>query len=211
MLDPECLCHSPEGRKLTTEQQNPKPDTTMWTSLLHAGLAGSFEAAPCGPRRQGARRARCRAAIYGILGLHVDQPDGSQYGPRGIREISGQFLTYNATWDFDRSRRSTRSTAATATWSWPTPRRPSREPSRYRADLNAGALPATLGGDHSVTIRPYERWPSTRRPRGGAHRHASGYGRARGRRGAQPLLPDHPRHRRRFRPQEDALLAISVG
>jgi arginase family enzyme len=88
---------------MTTEQHPAKPDTTMWTSLLHAGLAGSFLKLPhVAPQADALREHGARAAIYGIPWDSTSiSRTGANYGPRGIREISGQFLTYNATWDFD--------------------------------------------------------------------------------------------------------------
>jgi arginase family enzyme len=79
-------------------------DQTMWDSVLHAGLAGTFLRLPHLPPDTELLRARgARAAIYGIPwdSMAVGR-SGASYGPRGIREIaSTQFLPYNATWDFD--------------------------------------------------------------------------------------------------------------
>ena len=85
----------------TTE--DPSVDRTMWTSLLHAGLAGSFMRFPHVAARAGALRdAGAQAAIYGIPfdATNISRT-GSNYGPRGIRDVSCQFLTYNAMFDFD--------------------------------------------------------------------------------------------------------------
>jgi agmatinase len=140
----------------TEERQSQVPaDPTMWTSLLHAGLAGSFLKLPHVPPEAAALREHgAGAAIYGIPWDSTSiSRTGANYGPRGIREISGQFLTYNATWDFD---------LADAL-------RPvdcgdcdvvlaNAEKTFARAErdigeiLEAGAVPATLGGDHSITI-----------------------------------------------------------
>jgi arginase family enzyme len=75
----------------------------MWTSLLHAGLAGSFMRFPYAPPREDAlREAGAGAAIYGIPfdATNISRT-GANYGPRGIRDVSVQFLTYNAQLDFD--------------------------------------------------------------------------------------------------------------
>ena len=66
---------------------------------LH-GLAGSFMKLPhvaAGRRRHCARHG-AGAAIYGIPcdATYISRT-GANYGPRGIRDISSQFLTYNAT------------------------------------------------------------------------------------------------------------------
>jgi guanidinobutyrase len=141
---------------MATKQRAPKPaDPTMWTSLLHAGLAGSFLKLPhVAPDADAMRDHGARAAIYGIPWDSTSiSRTGANYGPRGIREISGQFLTYNATWDFDIVDAlnpvdcgdcdvilaNAEKTFANA---------------EHDIDriLEAGAIPATLGGDHSITI-----------------------------------------------------------
>ena len=140
---------------MTTEQHPAQPDKTMWTSLLHAGLAGSFLKLPhVAPQADGLREHGARAAIYGIPWDSTSiSRTGANYGPRGIREISGQFLTYNATWDFDLVEAlnpvdcgDCDVVLANAAKTF----------ERAEADiaqiLAAGAVPATLGGDHSVTI-----------------------------------------------------------
>src|SRR3972149_11779755 len=80
-----------------------KADTTMWTSLLHAGLAGSFLRLPyVEPDAEKLREHGARAAIDGIPWHSTSiSRTGATYGPRGIREVSCQFLSYNATLDFD--------------------------------------------------------------------------------------------------------------
>src|SRR5919201_977645 len=75
----------------------------MWASVLHAGLAGSFMRFPhVAAETEKLRRAEARAAVYGIPfdGTNISRT-GSNYGPRGIRDVSVQFLSYNATLDFD--------------------------------------------------------------------------------------------------------------
>jgi agmatinase len=78
---------------------------------------------------------------------------GASYGPRAIREVTTQFLTYNATWDFDLVEvlplvdcGDCELIVGNAARSF----------ERAQADLGevlaAGALPVVLGGDHSVTI-----------------------------------------------------------
>ena len=127
----------------------------MWTSLLHAGLAGSFLKLPhVTPDAEALRAHGARAAIYGIPWDSTSiSRTGANYGPRGIREISGQFLTYNATWDFDLVEAlnpvdcgDCDVVLANAEKTF----------ARAEADidqiLQAGAIPVTLGGDHSVTI-----------------------------------------------------------
>src|ERR1700691_2120185 len=78
-------------------------DPTMWTSLLHAGLAGSFMGlAHVPPRESELRATGAGAAIYGLpFDSTCVGRSGANYGPRGIRAVSYHFLTYCATFDFD--------------------------------------------------------------------------------------------------------------
>ena len=130
-------------------------DSTMWTSLLHAGLAGSFLRLPYVPPSSLALRSHAaKAAIYGIPfdGTTISRT-GSNYGPRGIRQASLMSLPYHAMFDFDLVEALSPvdcgdcdvvlgDTAATF--------------ERAQRDIGeiiaAGALPVVLGGEHSVTI-----------------------------------------------------------
>lgn len=131
------------------------PDPTMWTSLLHAGLAGSFMRLPHVAADTGAlRRAEARAAIYGIPfdATNISRT-GANYGPRGIRDVSVQLLTYNATLDFDVAEALNPVDCGDCDIALANPERTfARAQSDIGAILDAGALPVTLGGDHSVTI-----------------------------------------------------------
>ena len=133
------------------EQQDP----TMWTSLLHAGLAGSFMRFPHVPAETEAlRKAGAKAAVYGIPfdATNISRT-GSNYGPRGIRDVSCQFLTYNAMFDFDVAEALSPVDCGDCNI---IPGDPARTFERAQADieqiLRAEALPVTLGGEHSVTI-----------------------------------------------------------
>ena len=140
---------------MTTEQHPAKPDTTMWTSLLHAGLAGSFLKLPhVAPQADALREHGARAAIYGIPWDSTSiSRTGANYGPRGIREISGQFLTYNATWDFDLAETLTPVDCGDCDVVLANAEKTFERAERDIGQiLSAGAVPATLGGDHSVTI-----------------------------------------------------------
>src|SRR5262249_21156384 len=82
---------------------NAKTDTTMWTGLLHAGLVGTFRRLPhVAPDTDALKRHGAKAAVYGLPfdATNISRT-GANYGPRGIREVSCQFTTYNATFDFD--------------------------------------------------------------------------------------------------------------
>jgi agmatinase len=130
-------------------------DHTMWTSLLHAGLAGSFMRFPhVRAKTDALREAGARAAVYGIPfdATNISRT-GSNYGPRGMRDVSCQFLTYNAMYDFD----VVDALAPVDCGDCDViPGDPARTFERAQADieaiLRAGALPVTLGGEHSVTI-----------------------------------------------------------
>lgn len=130
-------------------------DRTMWTSLLHAGVMGTFLRLPyVQPETAALQEAGARAAIYGIPfdATNISRT-GANYGPRGIREVSCQFLTYNAMYDFDLVDELSPVDCgdcdvilgnAEATFA--------NAQRDIGAILDAGAMPVTLGGDHSVTI-----------------------------------------------------------
>lgn len=130
-------------------------DPTMWSSLLHAGLAGSFMRFPHVAAEEAAlRRAGAKAAIYGIPfdATNISRT-GTNYGPRGMRDVSCQFLTYNAMYDFDVAEALSPVDCGDCNV---IPGDPARTFERAQEDighiLRAGALPVTLGGEHSVTI-----------------------------------------------------------
>lgn len=130
-------------------------DPTMWSSLLHAGLAGSFLGLPHVPADARAlREAGTGAAIYGLPfdATNISRT-GANYGPRGVREVSCQFLTYNATFDFDLLAALNPADCGDCDVALANPERTF---ARAQADigqiLEAGALPVMFGGDHSVTI-----------------------------------------------------------
>lgn len=131
------------------------PDPTMWSSLLHAGLGGSFMRLPHVPPRADALRAHgARAAIYGLPfdATNISRT-GANYGPRGIREVSCQFLPYNATFDFDLIEAVNPVDTGDCDVALANPHKTfDRAEADIAQILEAGALPVTLGGDHSVTI-----------------------------------------------------------
>jgi agmatinase len=127
----------------------------MWNSILHSGLAGSFMSFPhVPPDADALREAGAKAAIYGIpFDSTSISRTGANYGPRGMREVSCQFLTYNATLDFDVADALAPVDCGDCDLALANP---AVTFERAKADLleilRAGALPVTLGGDHSVTI-----------------------------------------------------------
>ena len=130
-------------------------DPTMWTSLLHAGLAGSFLRLPhVRADERELRAAGARAVVYGIPfdATNISRT-GANYGPRGIREVSCQFLPYSATFDFDLIEALNPVDAGDCEIALGNPERTfERAAADIGAILAAQALPVTLGGDHSITI-----------------------------------------------------------
>jgi agmatinase len=127
----------------------------MWSSLLHAGLAGSFLRLPhVAADEQALREHEAGAAIYGLPfdATNISRT-GANYGPRGIREVSCQFLPYNATFDFDLLDALNPVDTGDCEVALANAQRTFE---RAQADLGeilaAGALPVMFGGDHSVTI-----------------------------------------------------------
>jgi agmatinase len=127
----------------------------MWTSLLHAGLAGSFLRLPHVRAETEALRAHgAGAAVYGVPfdATNISRT-GANYGPRGIRDVSVQFLSYNATLDFDVVDALNPVDCGDCDIALANPEKTF---ARAQADISqilaAGALPVTLGGDHSITI-----------------------------------------------------------
>ena len=132
-----------------------QPDSSMWSGLLHAGLVGSFLKLPhVPPETEALRNHGARVAFYGLpWDATCISRSGSNYGPRGIREVSCQMLTYNARFDVDIAELLRAVDAgdcdvalANAATTF----------ARAQEDLGrimaAGAIPVTLGGDHSITI-----------------------------------------------------------
>ena len=133
----------------------PAHDPTMWTSLLHAGLAGSFMRFPhVRPHAEDLRSAGAGAAVYGIPfdATNISRT-GANYGPRGIRDVSVQLLTYNAVLDFDVADALHPVDCGDCDIALANPEKTfARAQADLEAILDAGALPVTFGGDHSITI-----------------------------------------------------------
>lgn len=131
------------------------PDPTMWSSVLHAGLGGSFMRLPyVPPRARDLSAVEAKAVIYGLPWDSTSiSRTGANYGPRGIREVSCQFTRHNATYGFDVVEALSPVDAGDCTTVLANAERTF---SNAQADigeiLDAGALPVMLGGDHSVTI-----------------------------------------------------------
>jgi guanidinobutyrase len=137
-----------------TDQTDPL-DSTMWQTVLHAGLAGSFLRVPhVVPEADRLRAAHASAAIYGMPWDSTSiSRTGANYGPRAIRDISAQFLTYNATWDFDLLDALTLVDCGDCAVVLANAEKTFAVAEKAVGEImDAGALPVVLGGDHSVTI-----------------------------------------------------------
>ena len=133
----------------------PTFDENAFTGLLHAGTHGTFMRLPSIPAEAKALRAAGVGAAF--LGFPWDamciSRTGTNYGPRAIREASDQFSFYNASTGMDLKERyrmadcgdvpvnpgAAVQTMATAE-------------SMVAEILESGAMPVTIGGDHSITI-----------------------------------------------------------
>jgi agmatinase len=145
---------SPEQKPAAANGEG-QDDSTMWASVLHAGLAGTFLRVPhVPPDADALRQAGAGAAIYGMPWDSTSiSRTGANFGPRAIRDISAQFLTYNATWDFDLVDALSPVDCGDCAV---IPGDPQGTFERAQLALgeiiDGGAVPVTLGGDHSVTI-----------------------------------------------------------
>lgn len=130
-------------------------DPTMWSGVLHGGLGGGYMGLPyVAPSAAALRAHGARAAVYGLpWDATTISRSGANYGPRAIREVSCQFLTYNARLDVDVAELLNPVDCGDGTV---VPANAERTFAAAQADISeilaAGALPVTLGGDHSVTI-----------------------------------------------------------
>ncbi len=130
-------------------------DSTMWTGLLHGGLAGTFLRVPFVPPQADAIRASAaKAAIYGLPfdGTNISRT-GANGGPRQMRDVSCMTTTYHAMFDFDlveESRLVDCGDCSVVLGS------AAKTFERAQADISqiiaGGAMPVVLGGEHSVTI-----------------------------------------------------------
>jgi guanidinobutyrase len=130
-------------------------DPTMWTGLIHAGLAGSFMGLPhVPPREADLRGGGAGAAIYGVpFDSTTVGRSGANYGPRGIREASCYFGPYSATIDFDLGEALHPYDCGDCAVVPGNAQRTFQTAQHDIAQiLAAGALPVMFGGDHSITI-----------------------------------------------------------
>ena len=132
-------------------------DPTMWTGNLHANVTGTFLGKPrVAPAAAALRDAGANVAFVGFPwdGTCISRT-GTNFGPRGLREASEQFLSYNANTGVDLTETLTIVDCGDI----------SVVPGNSIATQNnaeqliatlllADVLPVIGGGDHSITIGP---------------------------------------------------------
>ncbi len=130
-------------------------DPTMWSSLIHLGVSGTFLKLPhVSPKRDEIRESGAKAAFYGLPfdGTQTSR-SGANYGPKSIREYSCQLSPYSANFQFDLAEAVSPIDCGDTTI---VPGNAAETFKRAQSDIGeilaAGALPLTFGGDHSTTI-----------------------------------------------------------
>ena len=130
-------------------------DSTMWTGLLHGGLAGTFLRVPFVPPQADAIRVSgAKTAIYGLPfdGTNISRT-GANMGPRQMRDVSCMTTTYHAMFDFDLVEESSLVDCGDCSVVLGSAAKTFQ---RAQADISqiiaGGAMPVVLGGEHSVTI-----------------------------------------------------------
>lgn len=130
-------------------------DENAFTGLLHAGIHGTFMRLPPMPANADALKAQSIDTAF--LGFPWDamciSRTGTNYGPRAIRDASDQFSFYNASYGLDLNDHYKMADcgdvpvvpgAAVTTMD--------RAEAMVSNILDGGAMPVTIGGDHSITI-----------------------------------------------------------
>jgi agmatinase len=130
-------------------------DATMWSGLLHGGLAGTFLRVPYAPpEAEAIRAAGAKAAIYGLPfdATNISRT-GANGGPRAMRDATCMTTTYHAMFDYDLVEETNLVDCGDCAVVLG---RADRTFERAQADiaqiLAGGAMPVVLGGDHSSTI-----------------------------------------------------------
>ena len=130
-------------------------DATMWSGLLHGGLAGTFLRVPYAPPEADAiRAAGAKAAIYGLPfdATNISRT-GANGGPRAMRDASCMTTTYHAMFGYDLVEETNLVDCGDCDIALANAQKTFERAERDIGEiLAAGALPVTLGGDHSITI-----------------------------------------------------------
>lgn len=133
------------------------PDPTMWTGNLHANVLGTFLGRPrVAPDAAALRAAGANVAFVGFPwdGTCISRT-GTNFGPRGLREASEQFLTYNANTGVDLTETLTIVDCGDITVVPGNSIATQNNAERLIGTLLAAdVLPVIGGGDHSITIGP---------------------------------------------------------
>ncbi len=130
-------------------------DENAFSGLLHAGTHGTFMRLPSmRPKSAELKKAGVTAAILGFpWDAMCISRTGTNYGPRAIRDVSDQFSFYCANTGMDLNDHYTFADcgdvpvnpgAAVQTME--------RAEALVSEILGGGAMPVTIGGDHSITI-----------------------------------------------------------
>lgn len=130
-------------------------DENAFSGLLHAGTHGTFMRLPA--MKADAKKLKDAKVTAAILGFPWDamciSRTGTNYGPRAIREAGDQFSFYNASTGMDLNEHYRFADcgdvpvvpgAAVTTMD--------RAQAMVSEILKGGAMPVTIGGDHSITI-----------------------------------------------------------
>jgi agmatinase len=132
-------------------------DTTMWSGNLHVNTPGTFMSRPrIAPDRKALKAAGANAAFLGFPwdGTCISR-SGTNFGPKGLREASEQFLLYNANSGMDLTEHfNLVDCGDVAVVPGNSVRTQAHAESVVDEILAAGVIPIIGGGDHSITIGP---------------------------------------------------------
>ncbi len=136
---------------------NIKADSTMWEGSLHANVLGTFLNKPrIAPDIEALREASANVAFLGFPwdGTCISRT-GTNFGPKGLREASEQFLTYNANTGVDLTEvLNIVDCGDVAVVPGNSVATQQRAEALIGTLLGADVIPVIGGGDHSITIGP---------------------------------------------------------
>ncbi len=130
-------------------------DEEAFSGLLHAGTHGTFMRLPSvAPKARKLKDARITAAVLGFPwdSMCISRT-GTNYGPRAIRDASDQFSFFNASTGIDLNEHYRMADCGDVPVNpGAAPRTMARAEALVSEILESGAMPITIGGDHSITI-----------------------------------------------------------